>query len=118
MPHEAWHTSTAGAVVAGGAVSAMLFVGPWPDRIVAGLVGAIVAWFGTPIFSPLVYVAVASIYAQAGADVAQVPQDSITGVTGLLLGVSGIHFVVWFVDRLKAFLTALRLPFTKTPPEK
>lgn len=118
MPHEAWHTSTAGAVVAGGAVSAMLFVGPWPDRIVAGLVGAIVAWFGTPIFAPIVNVGIFALYHEVGADISQIPQDSIPGVTGLLLGVSGIHFVVWFVDRLKAVLTALRLPFTKTPPEK
>jgi len=95
-------------------VSAMMFIGPWHDRVIAGAVGGLVAWFGTPLFSPLVQKGFVWLYTQSGVDPSLIPVESVPGVTGLLLGVSGIHLVVWFVERLKSALSLLKFPGGKT----
>lgn len=88
----------------------MVYIGPWHDRAIAGVVGSIVAWFATPVCSPIVRVWIEWAYGQAGADVASITTESIPGVTGLLIGSIGIHLIVWLVDRVKNTLAMVKLP--------
>jgi hypothetical protein len=117
MPSESYHVAAPIAVAAGASVSALLIAGTWPDRIVAALVGGAFSWVATPIFAPLMQVAVIWIYQQAGTDPALIPTDAIPGLTGFTLGVVGLDACAWFTKRVRQALSVLSLPWSKPPAE-
>lgn len=108
--HEAYHAGPAIGMAAGAAVSVLLFQGPLHMRLAAGLVGAAFSFVGTPIFSPLVAAGFGWLYGQAGVDSASIPADAIPGVTGFVLGITGIDACRFMVDRTKGVLSMLYLP--------
>jgi hypothetical protein len=117
MPNDAYHVGAPVAVAAGASVSAMLFTGSWPDRLIAGAVGGLFSWVATPIFTPLAHVTIVWIYQQAGADPTAIPADAVPGLTGFTLGIVGLDACIWLTKRVRQALSVLSLPWSKPPAE-
>ncbi|MCX7898522.1 MAG: hypothetical protein N2444_00265 [Methylocystis sp.] len=117
MPSPQDHLQSAGAVVAGASVSALLIGGTLGDRIIGGAVGGLFAAVAGPIFTPIFFSVIVDLYSQMGVDPTLVPADAIGPFTGFILGVFGIDLLSWAKDRVKGLLSALRFPGSKAPPE-
>ena len=114
MPPE-YFTVKAGAVIGiagGAAAAAILMSGPWPLRMAAGICGGLFAAVGTPIFAPIVEALVTQMYAWSGVSPNKVLAvgDAIAGFTGFILGLTGIDFCRFIIDRTKSGLHKLSLP--------
>ncbi|WP_018266538.1 hypothetical protein [Methylosinus sp. LW4] len=113
---DTYHVAPLVGSMAGAGVSALLLNGPWPLRLVAGLAGGAFSFVGTPIFSPLVSAGVSWLYRQVGVDPALVPADAVPGLTGFVLGLTGIDFCRWLIERTKFGLSIMKIPWRKPDP--
>jgi hypothetical protein len=95
----------------GATVSFMLMNGTWKERIVAALCGAIANWIGTPLFYPIVFVAISSLYKQLGIDPKIIDANAVPGFTWFVIGLVGIDLCIWIIERTHRILTLLRVPF-------
>jgi len=103
-------------MVGGASAAAMLMSGPWHLRCVAGMVGGIFTVVGTLVFAPIVEGLVAHGYTMVGVEVARMPVDSVTGLTGFVLGLTGIDASRWIIERTKGALLIIKLPWWAKPP--
>lgn len=110
MPNDAYPVAPIVGSVAGAGVSALLFDGPWPLRLIAGAAGGAFAFVGTPLFAPLVGAGLSWIYREVGLDPELIQADAIPGFTGFVLGLTGIDFCRWMIERTKFGLSIVRFP--------
>lgn len=107
MPNDAYHVAPIVESVAGAGVSAM----PLALRLIAGAAGGAFAFVGTPIFAPLVGAGLRWIYREVGLDPTMIQADAIPGFTGFVLGLTGIDFCRWMIERTKFGLSIMKIPW-------
>jgi hypothetical protein len=100
------------ALMMGSGAAAGLTPGPWYLRLFAGFCGASVAFVFTPVFSPLALGLFAYAYGVAGVPSDQIPTDSLTGVTGFVLAITGIDVCRTVIDRGKTLMAKIPLQWT------
>ncbi len=115
MANDAYHVAPIIGSAAGAGVSILLFNGSWPLRLVAGAAGGAFSFVGTPIFAPLVAAGIDWAYRQLGVDPALIQADAVPGLTGFVLGLTGIDFCRWLIERTKFGLSIARIPWFKRP---
>jgi hypothetical protein len=105
------------AMGAGAGVSSLLMRGPWHLKLLAGVCGAAFTFIGTPIFAPIALRVWTIIYQYLGIDPAELPQESIIGFAGFVLGLTGIDICRWLIERTKFGLSIARIPWPKRTTE-
>jgi hypothetical protein len=98
----------------GATAAALLMNGPIRVRLIAGAVGGVFSYVGTPLFVPLVHETFKWIYALVGADISRIEVDSVAGFTGFVLALCGIDFCRWIIERTKFGLSIMRIPWPWT----
>jgi hypothetical protein len=99
----------------GSGAAAGLTPGPWYVRLFAGFCGVSVAFVFTPVFSPLALSLFGYAYGLAGVPASQIPSESLTGVTGFVLAITGIDVCRTVIDRGKTLMTKIPLQWTNKP---
>lgn len=101
---------------AGASVASLIIHGPWHVRLVAGVSGALCAFFVTPILSPVALRFLIVAYDTLGVPIDHLPADSVAGFVGFTAGLTGIDICRWIIDRTKDGLKRVRIPSWIWPP--
>jgi hypothetical protein len=101
------------AALMGAGVTAGITPGPLYMRAIAGASGAATAFVFTPVFAPLAQKLVGICYSWVGVPVADVPAESIAGMTGFFLALVGIDACRWVIDATRKVFAKIPL---KWPP--
>lgn len=103
---------------AGASVASLIIQGPWYVRLVAGVSGALCAFFVTPILSPIALRFIVIAYDAIGVPAEHLPVDSVAGFVGFAAGLTGIDICRWIIDRTKGGLKLARFPSWMWPPRQ
>ena len=110
------------AIGAGGLIAGGLLTGrPWYERAIAATSGCLAAIVLTPLFSPIAIHFWGGLFQLLNIPPEEMSREAVSNGASFLIGLTGIDICRWLIDKTKATLASIVLPFSRTkqdPPSK